>query len=43
MYPSRCAEDGQFIHFLLFVQLHNFPPQQVNSRLVLELQMFAVR
>uniref|UniRef100_A0A8C9YP01 SPG11 vesicle trafficking associated, spatacsin n=1 Tax=Sander lucioperca TaxID=283035 RepID=A0A8C9YP01_SANLU len=31
IYPAHCAEDGQFIHFLLFVQLHNFPPQQVRS------------
>uniref|UniRef100_A0A3B4X4B6 SPG11 vesicle trafficking associated, spatacsin n=1 Tax=Seriola lalandi dorsalis TaxID=1841481 RepID=A0A3B4X4B6_SERLL len=31
VYPAHCASDGQFIHFLLFVQLHNFPPQQVRS------------
>ncbi|XP_068595308.1 spatacsin [Brachionichthys hirsutus] len=31
VYPSHCAQDGQFIHFLVFVQLHNFPPQQVRS------------
>nr|XP_046249674.1 spatacsin isoform X2 [Scatophagus argus] len=31
VYPSHCADDGQFVHFLLFVQLHNFPPQQVRS------------
>lgn len=31
VYPSHCADDGQFIHFLLFVQLHKFPPQQVRS------------
>ncbi|XP_074533842.1 spatacsin [Halichoeres trimaculatus] len=31
VYPAHCAADGQFIHFLLFVQLHNFPPQQVRS------------
>ncbi|XP_070687544.1 spatacsin [Pempheris klunzingeri] len=31
VYPAHCAKDGQFIHFLLFVQLHNFPPQQVRS------------
>ncbi|XP_014827914.1 PREDICTED: spatacsin isoform X1 [Poecilia mexicana] len=31
IYPSHCAEDRQFVHFLLFVQLHNFPPQQVRS------------
>ncbi|KAM7003157.1 spatacsin isoform 2-T2 [Tautogolabrus adspersus] len=31
VYPAHCASDGQFIHFLLFVQLHNFPPEQVRS------------
>ncbi|XP_068168365.1 spatacsin isoform X3 [Antennarius striatus] len=31
VYPSHCAHDGQFIHFLVFVQLHNFPAQQVRS------------
>ncbi|XP_071316860.1 spatacsin isoform X2 [Trachinotus anak] len=31
VYPGHCASDGQFIHFMLFVQLHNFPPQQVRS------------
>ncbi|XP_026166506.1 spatacsin [Mastacembelus armatus] len=31
VYPAHCADDGQLIHFLLFVQLHNFPPQQVRS------------
>ncbi|XP_059190874.1 spatacsin [Centropristis striata] len=31
VYPAHCTDDGQFIHFLLFVQLHNFPPQQVRS------------
>ncbi|XP_038561946.1 spatacsin-like [Micropterus salmoides] len=31
VYPAHCADDGHFIHFLLFVQLHNFPPQQVRS------------
>ncbi|XP_055078482.1 spatacsin [Periophthalmus magnuspinnatus] len=31
VFPSHCAKDGHFIHFLLFVQLHNFPPQQVRS------------
>ncbi|XP_040893537.1 spatacsin isoform X2 [Toxotes jaculatrix] len=31
VYPAHCASDGQFIHFLLFVQLHNFPPHQVRS------------
>ncbi|TNN00676.1 hypothetical protein fugu_011922 [Takifugu bimaculatus] len=25
------GSDGHFIHFLLFVQLHNFPPQQVRA------------
>ncbi|XP_028287766.1 spatacsin isoform X2 [Parambassis ranga] len=33
VYPTHCAKDKQFIHFLLFVQLHNFPPQQVRSLL----------
>uniref|UniRef100_H3CAS0 SPG11 vesicle trafficking associated, spatacsin n=1 Tax=Tetraodon nigroviridis TaxID=99883 RepID=H3CAS0_TETNG len=28
VYPAHCAT-GRLIHFLLFVQLHNFPPQQV--------------
>ncbi|KAF7649404.1 hypothetical protein LDENG_00141710, partial [Lucifuga dentata] len=31
VYPAHCAGDRQFIHFLLFVQLHSFPPQQVRS------------
>ncbi|PWA19897.1 hypothetical protein CCH79_00016604, partial [Gambusia affinis] len=31
IYPSHCAEDRQFVHFLMFVQLHSFPPQQVRS------------
>ncbi|XP_075941335.1 spatacsin isoform X3 [Anarhichas minor] len=31
VYPAHCTDDGQFIHFLLFVQLHSFPPQQVKS------------
>lgn len=31
VFPSHCAQDGHFIHFLLFVQLHNFPPQQVRA------------
>ncbi|KAL7401647.1 hypothetical protein ABVT39_002603 [Epinephelus coioides] len=31
VYPAHCTEDGQFINFLLFVQLHNFPPQKVRS------------
>ncbi|CAN9499040.1 unnamed protein product [Ophioblennius macclurei] len=31
VYPAHCAQDRQFIHFLLFVQLHNFPPQQVRA------------
>ncbi|XP_072290588.1 spatacsin [Eucyclogobius newberryi] len=30
-FPAHCAQDGHFVHFLLFVQLHNFPPQQVRS------------
>ncbi|KAF3855403.1 hypothetical protein F7725_023458 [Dissostichus mawsoni] len=28
VYASHCAQDAHFINFLLFVQLHNFPPQQ---------------
>ncbi|XP_041651089.1 spatacsin [Cheilinus undulatus] len=31
VYPAHCAADGQFIHYLLFVQFHSFPPQQVRS------------
>lgn len=31
VFPSHCAQDGHLIYFLLFVQLHNFPPQQVRS------------
>uniref|UniRef100_A0AAQ4R0Y5 SPG11 vesicle trafficking associated, spatacsin n=1 Tax=Gasterosteus aculeatus aculeatus TaxID=481459 RepID=A0AAQ4R0Y5_GASAC len=31
VYPAHCADDGQFVHFLLFVQLHSFPPSQVRS------------
>lgn len=31
VFPSHCAQDGHFIHFLLFVQLHSFPPQQVRA------------
>ncbi|XP_060933341.1 spatacsin [Limanda limanda] len=31
VYPAHCAQDGQFVHFLLFVELHSFPPQQVRS------------
>lgn len=30
VYASHCAQDAHFINFLLFVQLHNFPPQQVR-------------
>ncbi|KAI7811577.1 spatacsin isoform X1 [Triplophysa rosa] len=30
-YPQDCACDGQWINFLLFVQLHSYPPQQVRS------------
>lgn len=33
VYPAHCADDGQFVHFLLFVQLHSFPPSQVNEQL----------
>ncbi|KAM4619363.1 spatacsin isoform 2-T2 [Polymixia lowei] len=31
VYPAHCAADGQWLHFLLFVQLHSFPPAQVRS------------
>uniref|UniRef100_A0A1A8HQQ7 Spastic paraplegia 11 n=3 Tax=Nothobranchius kuhntae TaxID=321403 RepID=A0A1A8HQQ7_NOTKU len=31
VYPLHCAKDRQLIHFLVFIQLHNFPPQQVSS------------
>uniref|UniRef100_A0A3P8X6E9 SPG11 vesicle trafficking associated, spatacsin n=1 Tax=Cynoglossus semilaevis TaxID=244447 RepID=A0A3P8X6E9_CYNSE len=31
VYPAHCAQDGHYIHFLLFVQLHSFPPQQVEK------------
>lgn len=31
VYPAHCALDGHYINFLLFVQLHNFPPQQVRA------------
>uniref|UniRef100_A0A3Q1GBL6 SPG11 vesicle trafficking associated, spatacsin n=1 Tax=Acanthochromis polyacanthus TaxID=80966 RepID=A0A3Q1GBL6_9TELE len=30
VYPTHCADDRQLINFLLFVQLHNFPPEQVR-------------
>ncbi|XP_051739851.1 spatacsin isoform X1 [Ctenopharyngodon idella] len=30
-YPQDCARDGQWLNFLLFVQLHRYPPQQVRS------------
>ncbi|KAK5901569.1 hypothetical protein CesoFtcFv8_006924 [Champsocephalus esox] len=30
VYAAHCAQDAHFINFLLFVQLHNFPPQQVR-------------
>ncbi|KAJ8249250.1 hypothetical protein GJAV_G00232780 [Gymnothorax javanicus] len=30
-YPRDCAADGQWLHFLLFIQLHSYPPQQVRS------------
>lgn len=36
VYPAHCAADGQFIHFLLFVQLHNFPAEQVSTHLTPE-------
>ncbi len=28
-FPQDCARDGQWLNFLLFVQLHNYPLQQV--------------
>uniref|UniRef100_A0AAV2KZZ4 Spatacsin C-terminal domain-containing protein n=1 Tax=Knipowitschia caucasica TaxID=637954 RepID=A0AAV2KZZ4_KNICA len=31
VFLSHCAQDGHFIHFLLFIQMHSFPPQQVRS------------
>uniref|UniRef100_A0A8C7T6H9 SPG11 vesicle trafficking associated, spatacsin n=1 Tax=Oncorhynchus mykiss TaxID=8022 RepID=A0A8C7T6H9_ONCMY len=31
VYPQDCAADSQWLHFLLFVQLHTYPPQQVRS------------
>ncbi|XP_066523347.1 spatacsin isoform X2 [Hoplias malabaricus] len=30
-YLRDCASDGEWLNFLLFVQLHHFPPQQVRS------------
>ncbi|CAM4733726.1 unnamed protein product [Leuciscus chuanchicus] len=30
-FPQACARDAQWLHFLLFVQVHNYPPQQVKS------------
>ncbi|XP_072528335.1 spatacsin isoform X2 [Salminus brasiliensis] len=30
-YLRDCASDGQWLNFLLFVQLHHYPPQQVRS------------
>uniref|UniRef100_A0A8B9J5N4 Spatacsin C-terminal domain-containing protein n=1 Tax=Astyanax mexicanus TaxID=7994 RepID=A0A8B9J5N4_ASTMX len=30
-YLRDCASDGQWLNFLLFVQLHQYPPQQVRS------------
>ncbi|KAJ8417174.1 hypothetical protein AAFF_G00284010 [Aldrovandia affinis] len=30
-YPRDCAADAQWLHFLLFIQLHSYPPQQVRS------------
>lgn len=32
VYPQVCAADGQWLHFLLFVQLHSYPPQQVHHQ-----------
>uniref|UniRef100_A0A1A8NID9 Spastic paraplegia 11 n=1 Tax=Nothobranchius pienaari TaxID=704102 RepID=A0A1A8NID9_9TELE len=31
VYPLHCAKDRQLIYFLVFIQLHTFPPQQVSS------------
>ncbi|XP_035250869.1 spatacsin isoform X1 [Anguilla anguilla] len=31
VYPRDCAADAQWLHFLLFIQLHSYPPQQVRS------------
>ncbi|XP_046889233.1 spatacsin isoform X4 [Hypomesus transpacificus] len=31
VYPLDCAASGHWLHFLLFVQLHRYPPQQVRS------------
>uniref|UniRef100_A0A1A7YYA7 Spastic paraplegia 11 n=1 Tax=Iconisemion striatum TaxID=60296 RepID=A0A1A7YYA7_9TELE len=31
IYPLHCAQDKRLIYFLVFIQLHNFPPQQVSS------------
>ncbi|KAJ8344407.1 hypothetical protein SKAU_G00317360 [Synaphobranchus kaupii] len=31
VYPRDCAADSQWLHFLLFIQLHSYPPQQVRS------------
>uniref|UniRef100_A0AAY4E8F6 Spatacsin C-terminal domain-containing protein n=1 Tax=Denticeps clupeoides TaxID=299321 RepID=A0AAY4E8F6_9TELE len=33
VYPCDCAADGQWLHFLLFVQLHSYPPKQVRALL----------
>uniref|UniRef100_A0A4W4GRA6 Spatacsin C-terminal domain-containing protein n=1 Tax=Electrophorus electricus TaxID=8005 RepID=A0A4W4GRA6_ELEEL len=30
-YLQDCATDGQWLNFLLFVQLHHYPPRQVRS------------
>uniref|UniRef100_A0A672P5I7 Spatacsin C-terminal domain-containing protein n=1 Tax=Sinocyclocheilus grahami TaxID=75366 RepID=A0A672P5I7_SINGR len=30
-FPQDCARDGQWLNFLLFVQLHNYPLRQVRS------------
>lgn len=29
-YLQDCATDGQWLNFLLFVQIHHYPPQQVR-------------
>uniref|UniRef100_A0A3P9IS86 SPG11 vesicle trafficking associated, spatacsin n=1 Tax=Oryzias latipes TaxID=8090 RepID=A0A3P9IS86_ORYLA len=39
VYPVYCAQDGHFIHFLLFVQLHSFPLQQFGPTLQAHLSL----
>ncbi|XP_063053178.1 spatacsin isoform X2 [Engraulis encrasicolus] len=31
VYPRDCAADGEWLHLLLFVQQHSYPPQQVRA------------